>query len=181
VNEYQPGQPIDLLALIVCPQSEPCTNPRPYLYKADGAYRRDANRSGEYLVSLGLAPGAYVLDSVGVQHSTFFTYAGGYTPLKMKIEIAPNTVSYLGHMDVVLRKKASERERTAGREQVDVAVVQVELKDGGIAGFSAGTMDIRMEDAFDEDMRSFILQYPALRGVKVEKSVLRQWTRPEDR
>jgi len=46
--------------------------------------------------------------------------------------------------------------------------------DQSIAGFSSGTFDVVVEDKFDEDMKSFISEYPALKKVKVEKSILPQ-------
>jgi hypothetical protein len=177
-NELDPKSEIDVIGLIVCPAAEPCTNPRPYLYKADGPFRREKGRFQEYLLSLALAPGAYVIDSVGLLHQTFFTAGGGYTPLRLAVEVRAGTVGYLGHMDVVLRRKTSEAERTAGREQVDLAVVRVERKGEGGAGFAAGTTDVRIEDRFDEDMGSFASRYPGLRGVRVEKALLGPWIRP---
>ena len=38
-----------------------------------------------------------------------------------------------------------------------------------------------VEDKFDEDMKSFISEYPGLQQVKVEKSILPEWIRPENR
>jgi hypothetical protein len=181
VNDYEPNYQIDLLAVIVCPQSESCDNPRPYLYKANGAYKYETNRFNEYLVSLELAPGIYSLHSIGLMYQSVFTNAGGYTPLGLPLEIKPNTISYVGHMDVVLRKKKSEKERTAGREVIDAAVVQVELKNKSIVGFSTGTIDISVADKFTEDMKSFTSEYPGLQNARIEKSILQPWTRPENK
>ncbi|HTG02071.1 MAG TPA: hypothetical protein VK654_15930 [Nitrospirota bacterium] len=181
VNNYEPTYQIDLLAVIICPQSESCTNPRPYLYKANGAYKFETNRFNEYLVSLELVPGIYSFHSIGLMYQSFFYNAGGYTPLGLPLEIKPNTISYVGHMDVVLRKKKSEKEQTAGRETLDVApVVQVELKNKSIAGFSTGTVDIIIEDRFSDDMKLFAAEYPALQKAQVEKAVLPPWKRLED-
>jgi hypothetical protein len=130
-------------------------------------------------VSLELEPGIYYIHSVGVVYSAVFTNAGGYAPLNLKIEITPNTISYLGHIDVILRKKKTESEKTAGREQVDLGVVRSELKDKSIVGFSTGTIDVLIEDKFDEEMKLFTSEYPVLQNAKVKKSILPQWIRPE--
>ena len=49
------------------------------------------------------------------------------------------------------------------------------------AGFLTGTYDVVIEDKFDEDMKTFIAEYPALKNIKIEKSILSQWIRPEKR
>lgn len=93
-NEYNPERQIELIGLIVCPASEaPCTNPRPYLHKANSAFRSEKNQYNEYLVSLELEPGTYYLDSVGVLYQQMVTETGGYTSLNLKMEITPNTVN----------------------------------------------------------------------------------------
>ena len=180
-NEIAPAYQFDLIGFIVCPQSEECSNPRPYLHKANSPYRSKKDRYNEYLVSLELEPGTYYLRSIAVVYSSLLTDAGGYTPLNLKIDIKQNTISYLGHIDFTLRKKKTESEKTAGREQVNVGlVVRTELKDKSIVGFSTGTVDIFIEDKYDEDMKLFISEYPALQNVKVDKSILPQWIRPEN-
>jgi len=55
------------------------------------------------------------------------------------------------------------------------------LIDQAVAGFSTGTFDVVVEDKYDEDMKLFISEYPALQNTKVEKSILPQWIRPEKR
>ena len=59
-------------------------------------------------------------------------------------------------------------------------VIRIEFKDESRTGFSTGTFDVIVEDRFDEDMISFISEYPALQEVKVEKAILPQWKRPEN-
>lgn len=179
-NEYNPERQIELIGLIVCPASEaPCTNPRPYLHKANSAFRFEKNKYNEYLVSLKLEPGTYYLDSAGVLYQQMVTETGGYTPLNLKMEIAPNTVSYLGHIDVVLRKKNNENEKTAGREVINFAVASAELKDKSIVGFSTGTFDVVVKDKFDEEMKLFVSEYPGLQNAKIDKTILPPWKRPE--
>jgi hypothetical protein len=55
------------------------------------------------------------------------------------------------------------------------------LVDAVIAGFSSGTFDVVVEGRFEENMKRFNSEYPALQSVQVEKSILPKWARPENR
>jgi hypothetical protein len=179
-NEYNPKRQIELIGLIICPESEPCSNPRPFLYKANSAFRSEQERFNEYLVSVELEPGIYNINSAGLLYTAGVTETGGYAPLNLKVGIKPNTVSYLGHIDLTLRMKKNENEKTAGREQINLAVFRAELTDKSIVGFSQGTIDAQVADKFDEDMKLFIAEYPALQKATIEKAILPQWVRPEN-
>jgi hypothetical protein len=180
-NLFESTFQFDLIGAIICPQSETCSNPRPYLHKANSPYKREQDRFNEYLLSFELEPGTYSLRSLGTVYVTLLTEAAGYVPLNMKIEIRSNTISYLGHIDLILRERRIDTEKRAGREQMNIGpVIRVELKDKSRTGFSAGTFDVIIEDKFDEDMKLFISEYPALQKVKVEKAILPQWIRPEN-
>lgn len=171
---------IDLVGVIICPESEACSNPRPYLHKANGPYKHERDRFNAYLLTLELAPGTYTLQSLATVYVSLLSEAGGYVPLAMKIHIRPNTVSYLGHLDVVLRERKTDNEARAGREQLNIGpVVRVEMKEASRTGFSTGAFDVTVEDRFDEDMQSFVAEYPVLKKVKVDKAILPQWQRPE--
>jgi hypothetical protein len=113
-------------------------------------------------------------------YSSLWNTAGGYAPLDFKIDITPNTISYLGHITVILRERAKESEKRAGRDQVNIGTLPLELSDKTVVGYSTGTFDIVVEDKFDEDMQSFIKEYPVLQKVKVKKNIPQQWTRPEN-
>jgi hypothetical protein len=180
-NQLAPTFQFNLIGAIICPQSETCSNPRPYLYKAGGAYKSEKDRFNEYLLSFELEPGTYDIHSVGVVYDSYFSEAGGYVPLDFKIDIRSNTISYLGHIDVLLRERKTDTEKVAGRELVNIIpMVRIELKNTSRVGFATGTYDISVEDKYDEDMKSFISEYPALQNIKVEKNILPQWIRPEN-
>jgi len=180
-NQLSSSFQFDLVGAIICPQSETCSNPRPYLHKANSPYRREKDRFNEYLLSFKLEPGVYNINSLAVVYVSLLSEAGGYTPIDMRIDIRPNTISYLGHMDVILRERSTEDEKRAGREQLVIGpVIRTEFKDKSRTGFSTGTFDVIVEDKFDEDMIAFISEYPALQKAKVEKAILPQWKRPEN-
>jgi hypothetical protein len=52
--------------------------------------------------------------------------------------------------------------------------------DQALAGFSTGTFDVVFTDKYEEDMIKFRSEYPALETVKIDKSILPPWIRPED-
>ncbi len=173
-NQYKAGRQLELLSVIICPQSESnCKHDRPANqgspYKP---HKREKDYFNEYLVSYELESGTYNIDGLYTTYRIPTLTSGfGYTKLNLKTEIKPNSVSYLGHLDITLREKKSDTEISAGGS--------VPFIDQYIPGFSSGTFDVEVEDKFDEDMKSFISEYPALQKVKVEKSILPQWIRPE--
>jgi hypothetical protein len=174
-NQYKPKRQLELLNVVFCPQSETdckndlLSNPgKPYK-----PYKKEKKRFNEYLLKYELESGAYNIDSFYATYKIpTLTSGSGFAKLNLKTEIKPNSISYLGHLDIVLREKKTDTEIKAGGD--------IPYIDQSIAGFSSGTFDVVVEDKFDEDMKSFISEYPALQKVKVEKSILPQWIRPEN-
>jgi hypothetical protein len=173
-NQHKPSCQPDITGAVLWPQSETCSRPLPYLHKAESPYRSEEDRFKEYLLSFELDSGTYSLQWIGARYSIpLLIESGGKIPIDAKIDIVPNRVCYLGHLDVVLRERKNDSETRAGS--------LIPLIDQAVAGFSTGTFDIVVEDRFDEDMKLYISEYPALQKVKVEKSILPQWIRHENR
>jgi hypothetical protein len=172
-NQHKPSCQLDLTGVKICPQSETCSRPLPYFHKAESPYKSEIDRFNEFLLSFGLESGTYNLQWIGTTYQAFLVSGFGGIPLDTKIDIKPNSISYLGHLDVVLRERKNDNEKRAGNV--------IPLIDQAVPGFSTGTFDVIVEDKFDEDMKLFISEYPALKTVKVEKSILPQWIRPENR
>jgi ketosteroid isomerase-like protein len=173
-NQYKPNRQLELLSVVICPQSEP--NCRHDLLSNPGSpykpYKRKKRHFNEYLLSYELESGTFNVDSFYTTYQIPALISGfGFAKLNLKTEIKPNSISYLGHLDIILREKKNDAEMRAG--------AAVPFIDQSIAGFSSGTFDVVVEDKFDEDMKSFISEYPALKKVEVEKSILPQWIRPE--
>jgi hypothetical protein len=174
-NQNKPGRQLELQSVIICPQSEPnCKRDLPSNpgspYKP---YKKEKDYFNEYLINHELESGTYNIDGLYMTYRIpTLTFSIGFAKLNLKTEIKPNSISYLGHLDIILREKKSDAEISAGGD--------IPYIDQSIAGFSSGTFDVVVEDKFDEDMKSFISKYPALQNVKVEKSVLPQWIRPEN-
>jgi hypothetical protein len=173
-NQYKPNRQLELLSVVICPQSEP--NCRHDFLSNPGSpykpYKREKKHFNEYLLSYELESDTYNIDGLYTTYRIPTLTSGfGYTKLNLKTEIKPNSISYLGHLDITLREKKNNAEISAGSDTPFI--------DQSIAGFSSGTFDVVVEDKFDEDMKSFISEYPALKKVKVEKSILPQWIRPD--
>jgi hypothetical protein len=173
-NQYKPDRQLELQSVIICPQSEPnckqdISSNSGSLYKP---YRREKDYFYEYLLKYELESGTY---NIGGLYTTYriptLTSGVGFAKLNLTTEIKPNSISYLGHLDIVLREKKNNAEISAGGA--------IPFIDQYIAGFSSGTFDVVVEDKFDEDMKSFISEYPALQNMKVDKSILPQGIKPE--
>lgn len=174
-NQYKPNYQLDMMGALICPQSERCGHGSvKYFHKIQSSYRIKSveNSFNEYLLSFELENGPYYFHSIGAAYDHFPITGGGSVPLNFNVVIKPNSITYLGHLDVVMRERKNDREIRAGR-------IGPLLDQNPAVGASSGTYDVVVEDKFDEDMKLFISEYPALQKVKVEKSILPQWLRPE--
>ena len=173
-NQYKPAFQLDIITAYICPPSqEDCSRARSYIHKISSDYRtkRVTDSHNEYLLSFELESGAYNFDGMGAIYESVFITGGGVVPLKLKFQIGPNAVIYLGHLDIVMRERKNDSEMRAGR--------MTPLIDQAVIGVSSGTFDVLVEDKFAQDQALFISEYPALQKVKIEKSLLPQWTRPK--
>ena len=174
-NQYKPNYQLDIIGALICPQSERCGHGSvKYFHKTQSPYRikNVENSFNEYLLSFELESGAYNVHSIGAVYDHFPITGGGSVPLNYKLEIKPNSIIYLGHLDVVMRERKNDSEIRAGNV--------IPLIDQAVVGTASGTYDVVVEDKFEEDMKLFISEYPALQKVKVERNILPQWVRPEN-
>ena len=172
-NQYKPSRQLELLSVVICPQSEPnCKHDPPSHFESPyKPYKREKDYFNEYLLKYELESGTYKIDGLYTTYRIPTLTSGvGFAKLNLKTEIKPNSIIYLGHLDIILREKKNNAEISAGGATPFI--------DQYIAGFSSGTFDVVVEDKFDEDMESFISEYPALQKVKVEKSILPQGIKP---
>jgi len=126
----------------------------------------------EYLLSFELKSGTYNLNSMGAIHQSVLITGGGIVPLNFNLDIRPNSVIYLGHLDIVMRERKNDDEIRAGRIYP--------LIDQATIGTSSGTFDVVVQDKYEVDVKLFISEYPALQKVRIEKYLLPQWTRPKN-
>jgi hypothetical protein len=139
----------------------------------EGLYKSEKDKYNEYLLSFSLKPGSYNFRSIDCEYIIpFLVKATCEVPLNSTIEIKANSVVYLGNIDATIRKRNNSEEERAG--------TLIPLIDQAVSGFSSGTFDVIFMDKYDEDMMKFRTEYPALTKVKIDKSILPAWTRPEN-
>jgi hypothetical protein len=174
---------IALLSVRISNQSEPSHQPlivgaytmrqsKTTFHRTRSAYKIEKDDFKEQWLSFELEPGInnFIKLWASCPDIVFFTTFASI-PLNLDVDIKPNSVTYFGHIDVTIRKKKNDDEESAGSGPYVVG--------NAAAGFLTGTYDVVIEDKFDEDMKTFISEYPALQKVKVEKSLIPQWIRPE--
>lgn len=135
-------------------------------------FKSEKDQYNEYLMSFSLKPGIYNFSQIwGNYKIPLLLNAMCAVPLNTQIEIKPNSVVYLGHIDATIRERKNDTEERAGGI--------IPLIDQRVSGFSNGTFDVTIKDKFEEDIKAYIAEYPALNKVKVEKTIMNQWVRPE--
>ena len=135
-------------------------------------FRSEKDQYNEYLMSFSLKPGKYNFSQIwGNYKIPMLMNALCSVPLNAQIEIKPNSVIYLGHINATIRERKNDTEERAGS--------LIPLIDQSVAGFSSGTFDVTIKDQYEEDIKAYVAEYPALNKVKVEKAIMPQWVRPE--
>jgi hypothetical protein len=84
-------------------------------------------------------------------------------PLGGRFELARNSVTYIGHIEMINRPRRDGEKRSGGL---------FPLIDQAASGFYGGTFDVKVTDRSHVDIPSFIERYPELRGVDIKKSIL---------
>ena len=170
-NKCRNGFPLSIEYVTICPGLESCIT-KPYNHQVEGPYNSEEDAYPEYLLSFQLDEGTHNIPRMYVGGGYFPLSAGTTVPLGLRAEIKPRSVVYLGHLDVTLRERKNDTEEIASRlNPIGAAAV----------GFLTGTFDVAVEDRSDDDIKLFISEYPALQNAKVEKAILPQWIRPENR
>jgi hypothetical protein len=175
-NQYKPEYQLDIMNTMICPKSEKCGHGSfGSVHKSDSSYKIKSveNSFNEYLLSYELESGSFNFQSIGAAYDQGLISGGGMVPLNFKLDVKPNSIAYLGHLDIVMRERKNNNEERAGR-------IMSPLQQNPVVGAVMATYDVVVEDKFEEDMKLFISQYPALQKVKVEKSIFPQWIRPEN-
>jgi hypothetical protein len=169
-NKYKPSYQPGMLYAFFFPEGE--DGKKTHIDIKTDPVVSEEDRYNEYILNFSLKPGTYNFAAIWGQYQVpLLLNATCVIPLNSKVEIKPNCVSYLGHIDAVIRKRNNDEEQRAG------AVVP--LIDQAVVGFSGGTFDVAIRDQYEEDMGRFLAKYPALNNVTVEKNVLSKWVRPE--
>jgi len=85
-----------------------------YSFTVDDPYRQGKDEFNEYLVSLRLPPGKYVLRKL-LGSAGFFPIRGMFgAPVFTRFEMTPGTVVYFGRIEATIRQRTSDDQLRAG-------------------------------------------------------------------
>lgn len=141
-----------------------------YSFKVDDPYRQGKDEFNDYLVSVRLPSGGYMLREI-FGFAGFFPIRGMFAaPVFERFDLSPGTIVYLGHIEATIRERKSDDELRAGP--------LIPLIDQAVTGLSGGTFEIQISDDYDNDVLAFSEKYPGLVATTIERSVLPPWSRP---
>ncbi len=105
-----------------------------------------------HLVSIQLEPGEFEISSL-MGGAAVFLIGGQFAwDPSVRFELKPNEIAYVGHIDMVHRKKKSGERSSGGL---------FPLIDQIVSGFADGTFDVTVSMS-DEDLAAFHAEYPVL-------------------
>jgi hypothetical protein len=135
-------------------------------FRFDDQETTTGDSGNHYFIRLPLAPGKYVMRGITGQSGVFPFHGMFFAPLHEVVDVKPNSIVYLGHIDatVVERKDGELR-----------AGPVIPLIDQAATGFSGGTWDISVSDQFDNDVTAFKKDFPALSNASIDRDVLPAW------
>lgn len=123
-----------------------------------------ATSSGNYyVVNAALPPGKQILAGISGYFYNLLISASTYMVLQSDLDVPPASVIYVGRITGEIRHRGDD-DPPAGPG--------IPLIDQAVAGYSTGTFDITVTDAYDEDVAYIRSRYPALNSVKIQKRLL---------
>jgi len=164
-NTYKPNhQPKLLIAHVEKPEAAGAADRLNFTMDDKARMETDSPESGNsYLLRLELEPGKYEIRGLTSTVRSFALGAFFFTPMHSQLEVGGPGVFYLGHVNATVRER-QENEFKAGPS--------VPLIDQAVVGASGGTFDVEITDKLDTDEALFRAKFPALAGVKIQKTIL---------
>jgi hypothetical protein len=121
-----------------------------------------------YYISMALSEGRHRIDGVSGVANAFPFVGRFYIPVLAEFEVAPNSVTYLGHLGATLRERR-EGEFRAGPV--------IPLIDQAATGMIGHAWDVEITNRYDADMAVFRERIPALGDLSVLNEGLPAWDR----
>lgn len=160
-NQYKPSfQPGVQWFEVISQETGKAVNFEVYL-----PHRKEKKRFFEYLISVDLPPGTYTLGDVVGQSLSFPFVANFQFPVKANFDLPPNAVVYLGHVNMVNRKRNKGEPRSGPG---------IPLIDQAASGYPDSTFDISISDKSDSDIPLFKQTYPVLQNYSVTKAIMKR-------
>ena len=143
-------------------------------FKPGRSFKYEKEQFFEYLVSLALPPGENTIWLI-----TGIIRGGAYGAYEFETDInfnlEPDSIVYLGHLEMVNRLRSEEESQAARFASTDYSLLGLLLASVSYAqaGLSAGSMKLTISDRFDEDIEFFKQRCPALNDYTVKKSIIK--------
>ena len=161
VNVHKPHYQLVVRSVVVSQNGEEQT----FISLGEKGFSSLEGEVRQHLVSFGLAPGKYQLDSIRGSSQLTKIFVGYFSiPVAREFEIKPGSVVYLGRIDAVVRKRRSNDEPKIGSS--------VPVLGSAVTGFSNATVDIHIRDEYVKDTALFQEKYPSLRTLSIENGAL---------
>lgn len=117
----------------------------------------------KFLLRVALEPGQYQLEAV-FGNANAFPFNGFFLiPLLEDINILPNTVTYVGRVNALMRPRVGDEFRAGS---------VIPLIDQAATGVSGSTFDVTIVDASEEEIPEFKTEFSALANVDIQKAIL---------
>lgn len=122
----------------------------------------------DYLISFSAPPGKIRLECARVLRSVpLLLQALGRVPFNYDIDVPANKIVYLGNFDAQIVARENDSQSRAGGI--------LPLIDQAVAGFSNGTVVVKVTDQYDADVAEMRKRFPSLGDRTIDKMVLPAW------
>ncbi len=169
-NEYKPSYQPNIKYVFVWTDTE--KDRKKFSFSVDEKYKEVKKSFNEYLISFQLPPGEYKLREMLAQSGIFPVIGTFSVPLYTSFSIEPNKITYLGHIEAIIKERTDDKLLRAGPV--------IPLIDQAVTGASGGTFIITISDLFEDDIKLFQQKYPYLAQHQVDNLTLPQWTQPTE-
>lgn len=115
----------------------------------------------EVLVTLPLAPGGYQFGEIAAKASCGIVFGNGVVPVNAPFRVEPGKAVYVGRVEALRRERKGDEPRAGSL---------IPLIDQAVTGFSGGTFDVRVVDAFAADVQALKATYPPLANMPIEQA-----------
>jgi hypothetical protein len=172
-NEYRPEYQPFLRTATVMTKSGYAE----FKIKSSALLIKEEKKYNEYLISVDMPPGKYLMGSVIGEAYTLAMPVGSVSIMIpcMPFELKPNEIVYLGRIEGRIRKKLNDKELSAG----PFIPLVIEMASQAVSGFSSSTYDITVLDNYSVDIPLFIQKYPILKNYTVGRVVPRAYKQPK--
>lgn len=113
-----------------------------------------------YKVRFSLTPGTYTLTTIFGDANAFPFHGFFYIPIFSEFIVKSNSIGYIGRVNALLRPRKDDEFR---------AGPLIPLIDQAASGVSTGTFEISIEDKYNDDVLSFLDDFPVLNNLYIEK------------